>query len=126
MDPLQCDGNHILLLNRDDQAGFCLDTTYTHKTQKALAKRNSVTTFTDFLNKHQTLLQTTSYNFLKTNTATDVCLGIVEASAIHQKSASQHMAGLQMIEKENVCKGVFYHPVTEKLKEIECVRWSIR
>ena len=119
---LQCDGNHILLLNRDDQAGFRLDTTYTHKTQKVLAKRNSVTTFTDFLNKHQTLLQTTSYNFSKTNTTTDVCLGIVKASAVHQKSASQHMADLQMIEKEDVCKGVFYHPVTEKPKEIECVR----
>ncbi|KAK3754306.1 hypothetical protein QZH41_006635 [Actinostola sp. cb2023] len=31
LDKLQKDGQHILLLNRDDQAGFRLDSTYTHK-----------------------------------------------------------------------------------------------
>lgn len=64
IDKLQKDGQHILLLNRDDQAGFRLDSTYTHKSAPSLNVGNpSLTTHTDFLNKHPTQLQTTSYKF---------------------------------------------------------------
>ena len=105
---LQCDGNHILLLNRDDQAGFRLDSTYTHKAHKTLSVKNTVTTFTDFLNKHPTILQTTSYNFTKTLTTADVCAGVVKASAVHQKSATQHMADLNMLEKTSFLSQYFF------------------
>ena len=54
LDKLQNDGRHILLLNRDDQAGFRLDSTYTHKSIPSFNVGSpTVTTHTDFLNKHQ-------------------------------------------------------------------------
>ena len=63
LDKLQIDGSHILL-NHDDQAGFCLDSTFPHKNMPSLNVHSSnLTTHTEFLNKHQTQLQTTSYNF---------------------------------------------------------------
>ena len=61
LEKLQIDGSHILLLNRDDQAGFRLDSTFTHKSTPSLnIDGPTLTTHTDFLNKHQTQLQTTS------------------------------------------------------------------
>ena len=36
LDKLQKDGQHILLLNRNDQAGFHLDSTYTHESTPSL------------------------------------------------------------------------------------------
>ena len=61
LEKLQIDGSHILLLNRDDQAGFRLDSTFTHKSTPSLnVDGPTLTTHTDFLNKHQTQLQTTS------------------------------------------------------------------
>lgn len=57
LDTLQKDGQHILLLNRDDQAGFRLDSTYTHKNTPSLNVGSpTLTTHTDFLNKHQAQL----------------------------------------------------------------------
>ncbi len=54
LDNLQIDGSHILLLNRDDQAGFHLDSTFTHKSAPSLnVNCPTLTTHTDFLNKHQ-------------------------------------------------------------------------
>ena len=97
LNQLQTDGQHILLLIRDDQAGFTLVTTYTHKNFAALTKDNTVTTRTDFISKHQPHLQTTSYNFSKTKTTGEVCIGIVKASGVHQKSPAQHSIDLQSL-----------------------------
>lgn len=45
LDKLQCDGTNSLLLNRDDdQAGFHLDSTYTHKSHGNLGVKKTVTT----------------------------------------------------------------------------------
>lgn len=53
LDQLQKDGTHILLLNRDDQAGFRLDSTFTHKNTPSLnVAGQTITTHTDFVNKH--------------------------------------------------------------------------
>ena len=66
LNQLQTDGTRILLLNRDDQAGFRLDTTYTHKSTAELSIKPTVTTRTDFVNKYKAQLQISSYNFFKT------------------------------------------------------------
>lgn len=77
-DKVQIDGKHMLLLNRDDQAGFRLDSTLTHNNTASLnVSSPTLTTHTDFLNKHQTQLQATSYNFTKTATTSEVCIGAV-------------------------------------------------
>lgn len=81
---LQKDGNHMVLLNRDDQAGFRLDSTYTHKNIPTLSTKPTVTTRTDFLSKCPGQLQTTSYNFTKTVTTGDLCIGVVKASQLHE------------------------------------------
>ena len=85
LNQLQIDGQHMFLLNRDDHAGFRLDTTYTHKNFAALTKEKTVTTRTDFIGKRQPHLQTTSYNFSKTETTSEVCIGVVKASTVHEK-----------------------------------------
>ena len=80
MDQVQKDGTHILLLNRDDQAGFRLDSTFTHKNTPSLnVAGQTITTHTDFVNKHTSQLQTTCYNFTKTSTTSEVCGGVVKA-----------------------------------------------
>ena len=123
LNKLQTDGKHILLLNRDDQAGFRLDSTFTHQSVPSLnADGPTVTTQIDFLNKHQTQLQTTSFNFTKIKTTTEVCIGAVKASGVHQKNSAQHAADLEMLQAMDQLKPVFLHEESEKVKEIECIR----
>ena len=120
LDQLQKDGKHIMLLNRDDQAGFRLDSTYTHKSLPTLSVRPTATTRTDFMNKYSAQLQVTSYNFSKTSTSAEVCVG-VKASGLHEKSLSQHAADIGKVEKLECTTSVF---LNDELffKEIECVR----
>lgn len=88
---------HILLLNRDNQAGFRLDSTYTHKSMPSInVDSPTLTTHTYFLNKHKAQLQTTSYNF---STTSEVCCGVVKASVVHEKNPSQHAADLMMLDE---------------------------
>ena len=101
LNQLQSDGTRILLLNRDDQAGFRLDTTYTHKS-------TAVTTRTDFVNKYKAQLQISSYNFFKTQTTSEVCVGIVKASGVEVKSPSQHAADLKVVEKLEPAEPLFF------------------
>ena len=122
LDKLQNDGRHILLLNRDDQAGFRLDSTYTHKSIPSFNVGSpTVTTHTDFLNKHQAQLQTTSYNFSSTSTTSEVCCGVVKASVVHEKSPSQHASDLMMLEKIPELAPVFQKKGGD-VKDIECIR----
>ena len=110
-------------MNRDDQAGFRLDSTFTHKSMPSLnADGPTVTTHTDFFNKHQTQLQTTSYNFTQTKTTTEVCVGVVKASGVHQKNPAQHHADLEMLQAMDHLKAVFLQEESGKVKEIECIR----
>jgi len=124
LDQLQQDGRHILLLNRDDQAGFRLDSTYTHKNTPSLnANGPTITTRTDFLNKHQAQLQTTSYNFSSTLTTSEVCCGVVKASVVHEKNPAQHAADLKMLEGMKELSPVFYKKVDGKM-QLKDIRWQ--
>ncbi len=120
-DQLQIDGRHILLLNQDDQAGFHLDSTYTHKSIPTLSLKPTVTTRTDFTNKYSAQLQVTSYNFSKTMNSDEVCFGIVKASALHEKCPSQHAADLESLENIEEKKQVFFTDDNSP-KEIECIK----
>lgn len=122
LNQLQSDGKHIMPLNRDDQAGFRLDSTYTHKNLPTLSVKPSATTWTHFLNKYSAQLQVTSYNFSKTSTSDEVCIGIVKASGLHEKSPSQHTTDLQKVENLDVSRHIFLSDGEDIAKEIECVR----
>lgn len=118
----QKDGQHILLLNCDDQAGFRLDFTDTHKSIPSFnVGTPTLTTHTDFLNKHQAQLQTTSYNFSLTSTTSEVCCGIVKASVVHEKSPFQHASDLIMLEKIPELAPLFQKEGGD-VKDIECIR----
>jgi hypothetical protein len=70
------DGEDKVILNRDDAAGFKLDTTYTHKQHKILAEASNpeLTTRTDYVNKYASVLQTTSYLFMGTENTAETAL----------------------------------------------------
>lgn len=122
LDKLQIDGKQMLLLNRDDQAGFRLDSTFTHNNTPSLnVSGPTLTTHTDFLNKHQTQLQKTSYTFTKTTTTSEVCIAVVRASGLYKKNPTQHTADLDMLQNLEALKPVFFQD-SGKLKEIECIR----
>ena len=53
LDLLQKRTEDSVLFGRDDQAGFRLDTTFTHKQHGSLGVNKSVTTHTDFVNKQR-------------------------------------------------------------------------
>ena len=116
LDNLQKKTEKSVLFGRDDQAGFRLDTTYTHKQHGSLAKDNTVTTRTDFVNKNSTVLQITSYNFPESADYPETCIGVVKGSLVHQKSPSQHMADLTMLERRPEISHLF------KDKDVEFVR----
>ena len=81
------DGRNILNVNRDDATGFRLDTLTTCKqyTVPTIQGKNTLTTRTDYVNRHNSVLQTTSYNFTATGTTSEVCVGVVKAVPIHKK-----------------------------------------
>ena len=84
------DGKNIVNLGRDDQAGFRLDTMATHKLHSTLGIKGNqpLTTYTDYVNKYPSTLQTTSYNFPSTDTTGEICCGVVKAAALHNKKCS--------------------------------------
>ena len=117
------DGKSILLLNRDDQPDSALTrSTFTHKNYPMLSLKHTNTTRTDFVNKHSTQLQTTSYNFTKTETTDELCAGVVKASKLHEKSPSQHADDIVELERVDVLKSAFYKENTQEPKEVECVQ----
>ena len=93
------DGNDILNINRDDQAGFRLDTLAKHNKRATLciAEEVPVTTKSDYVNKYPSTLQTTSYNFLGTGTTAEICAGIVKAVPLHNKNPAQHFNDLMKL-----------------------------
>ena len=113
LDELQLkDGRDKVVLNRDDAAGFRLDTTYTHKQHKAvqLINQPDLTTRTYFVNSYTALLQTTSYLFQETATTPKVCVGVVKPHIVYEKSPAQHMADVQMLEGKEELSSVFRLP----------------
>lgn len=97
------DGCDQVILNRDDAAGFRLDTTYTHKQHKGiqLIDQPDLTTRTDFVNNYSGLLQTSSHHFPEIGTTPKVCVGIVKPRFVYEKCPTQHMAGVQMLESRD-------------------------
>ena len=95
------DGNHIVNFNRDDAAGFRLDTLSTHRLHctPVVRGKDILTTHTDYVNSYPSILQTTNYNFTGTKTIGEICAGIVKAAGIYPKNAAQHLADLSMRKK---------------------------
>ncbi len=86
------DGCDILNINRDDAAGFRLDTLTTCR-QYATANVQDMPilrTRTDYVNMTRSLLPTTSYNFTRTKTTAEICVRVVKAVPVHQKNPAQH------------------------------------
>ena len=112
------------MINRDDSTGFRLDTLATCKqyTTPVVRGKEVLTTRTDYVNKTPSTLQTTSYNFSKTTTTGEVCVGVVKAAKVHQKNPAQHIADLSMLESKDDLKPVFINPLTGLPKSVECVR----
>ncbi len=94
-------GTEQLVLNRDDAAGFRLDTTFTHKQHKGvqLLDSHDLTSRTNYMNKYTSVLQMTSYLFPSTSSTPPTCVGVVKPHVIFEKNRSQHMADLNMQEK---------------------------
>ncbi len=118
------DGRHILNVNRDDAAGFRLDTMATHRLHRTpmVQGSQSITTYTDYVNRYKAVLQTTSYNFSKTNTTSEQCAGVVKATGLFPKNPAQHLQDLEMLENAADIKSAFINPLTGARKLIECIR----
>ena len=117
LDVLQLsDGRNKVLLNRDDQAGFRLDTTYTHKGRGVLCEEAETTTRVDYVNKYSSILQTTSYHIMESNTTPQACIGVVKDQFVFRKNPAQHAADLRMLENNaEFCEHL-------KDKEFDCIR----
>ena len=97
------DGVYAVTLNRDDASGFPLDTLTTCKQHATPVVRGQETwtTRTDFVNKHPSVIQITSYNFTGTGTTPERCVGVVKAVPLHHKNPAQQAADLAMIQAKN-------------------------
>ena len=87
-----------------------------YKNHPVLSTKPTLTTRRDFLNKYQAQLPVTNYNFSKTASPDEQCVGVVKASVLHEKSLVQHSADLSVVEQMDVMASTFSN------KEIECVR----
>ena len=117
-------GTEQVVLNRDDAAGFRLDTTFTHKQHKGIQLLDSqdLTTRTDYVNKYQSLLQTTSYMFLPTSSTPASCIGVVKPHVLYDKNPCQHMADLNMLGKQDENAALFKRMSDGKPKDMWFVR----
>ena len=118
------DGRDLLNVNRDDATGFRLDTLTTCKQYKipVVKGKDTLTTRTDFVNKYPSLLQTTSYNFTATTSTAEVCVGVVKAPKLYEKSPAQHAADLELLESIEKLHPVFFNLSNGLPKSVECIR----
>ena len=116
------DGSNITIINRDDSSGFHLDTLTTHKQYcvPSVIGCDTLSTLTDYVNLYPSVIQTTSYNFTKTETTPEVCAGVVKAVPLHLKHPAQNAADFDMLTKIEELLHAFYN--NEGLKKILCVR----
>ena len=117
-------GGDILNINCDDASGFRLDTMTTCKQYAAPTVQGCDvnTTRTDYVNKHPSVLQTTSYNFTGTRTTAEACVGVVKAQPLHQKNSAQHASDLKMLSQKPALGVIFNQNGNEKPKSVDCVR----
>lgn len=118
------DGNDITNINRDDASGFRLDTLTTRAKHGSptVTGQDILTTYTDYVNRHPSTLQTTSYNFTATATTKEICVGVVKAAKIYPKNPAQHSADLDMLSQLPELQPAFMNTLTNLPKHIECVR----
>ena len=116
------DGANITNINRDDASGFRLDTlvTYAKHGTAAVLGKDVLTTHTDYVNRHPSLLQTTSYNFSATKTTKEMVAGIVKGSKVYPKNPPPH-ADLEMLTHTADFKSVFFDS-SGSVKAIEYIR----
>ena len=57
-----------------------------------------------------------------TMTTVEVCAEMVKGARVYPKNAAQHAADLAKLEKEPAVNSVFINPLTDRPKEIECIR----
>ena len=118
------DGRDMLNLNRDDAAGFRLDTltTCNQYASPIVQGGEILTTRTDYVNKYPSVLPTTCYNLSFTGTTQEICVGIVKAPKVHQKNPTQHAADLEILEDKEELSPAFTNPTTGLRKSIDCIR----
>ena len=98
LDKLQYqDGQNIANLGRNDEAGFRLDTMTMHKLHSTLGIKGirQLTTYTDYVKRYPSTLQTASYNFPRTQTTGKICCSVEKAAPLHKKNVAQHFADLK-------------------------------
>ena len=66
-------------------------------TLHCMVGKSVLTTRTDYIKPYTSVLQTTSYNFTRTQTTGEACIGIVKANPIHYKNSEQHYSDLQTL-----------------------------
>lgn len=110
--------------DRDDAAGYRLDTLSTHCLHRSpmVRGRGVLATHTDFVNSYPSVLQTTCYNMTATKTTGEMCAGIVKGAGVFPKNPVQHVADLEMLETMEKMKPSFFNSVTNKPKTIECIK----
>lgn len=117
------DGRDIVNINRDDASGFRLDTMATHRLHCTPMVQGSETktTYTDYVPKYKAVIQTTSYNFSKTETTLELCAGVVKPVGLFLNNPMQHALDLEMLEESAELKSAFINPLTNQRKLIECI-----
>jgi hypothetical protein len=113
LDMLQhTDNTNIFSLNRDDAAGFRLNTLATANRFHTPMVRVSedLATRTDFTTKDNSQIQVSSYQFTGSNTTKEDYAGVVKASCSTPKTPSQHASDLRMIGNDPRFVDVFNCP----------------
>ena len=118
------DGTEIININRDDACGFRHDTLARNSQHRSLVVdgKQILTTYTDYVNKYPSILQTSSYNFSKTHTAGELCAGVVKGQMIFPKNPAQHFADMLMLQEAPILQPAFISPKTREPKMVQCVR----
>ena len=118
------DGREIVNINRDDAAGFRLDTLATHRLHRTLMVKGHevLATHTDFVNNYPSILHTTSYNFTKTDNTKEICVGVVKGAGVYPKNPAQHAADIAMLEDQDAIRPALINPTTGQAKLLLCVR----
>lgn len=86
-----------------------------------LADQPDLTTRTDFVNSYTALLQTSSYLFMETDTTPKACVGKVKLHVLYDKSPTQYMADIQMLEKKELSS--VFKLRDDEPKKTWCVLW---
>lgn len=119
------DGRDMCIINRDDAAGFRMDTLTTCRQYRTPVIRGEDinTTRTDFVSKYPSTLQVTSYNFTESDTVGEICAGVVKAPiGLHPKNPCQHSEDLKMLQNQEELSAAFCNLATGEPKAIDAIR----